>query len=79
MPPDGGIVLPKDVQVKPFILKSFLDPSLTVRVLVGAMSSNSFPGGHANLDGSHPSLVEDSLEKVLVVEVPLAPLKPKIV
>jgi hypothetical protein len=79
MPHDGGIILPEDVQVKPLIPKSFLDPSLSVRVLIGAMSSNSFLGGHADLDDGHPGLVEDFLERVLVVEMPSAPLGPKIV
>jgi len=79
MPPDGGIILPEDVQVKPLIPKSFLDPSLNVRVLVGAMNSNSFLGGHADLDGGHPGLVEDFLEKVLVAKMPSAHLGPKIV
>jgi hypothetical protein len=52
---------------------------MSVRVLIRAVSSSSFPGGHADLNGGHPDLVEDSFERVLVVEVPLAPLGPKIV
>jgi hypothetical protein len=79
MPPDGGIVLPEDVQMKPLISKSFFDPSLSVRVFVGAMSSNSFLGGHADLDGGHPGQVEYSLERVLVAKVPSAPFGPEIV
>jgi hypothetical protein len=43
------------------------------------MGSNSFLGGHADLDGGHLGLVEDPLEGVLVAKVPSAPLGPEIV
>ncbi|CAN5969225.1 unnamed protein product [Sphagnum jensenii] len=79
MPPDGGIVLPEDVPVKPFLSKSNLNSSLNVRVLVGAMGSDGFPGGHADLNDGHLGLMENPFEGVLVTEVPLAPLGLKVV
>jgi len=74
MPLDGGIVLPKDVQVKPFLSKSNPNSSLNVRVLVGAVGFDGFPGGHVDLNGGHPSLMEDPFEGILVTKVPSAPL-----
>ncbi len=43
------------------------------------MRSNGFPGGHFDLNGGHPSLKEDFFERVLVTEVPLAPLGPEVI
>jgi hypothetical protein len=79
MPFDDGVVLPKNVQMKPLFSKSNLNFKLNVTVLVGAGGSNGFPGGHANLDGGHPGLMKHPFEGVTVTEVPLAPLRPKII
>ncbi len=43
------------------------------------MRSNSFPNGHTDLNGGHPGLEEDFFERVLVTEVPSAPLGPEVV
>jgi len=37
--------------------------------------SNGFPSGHTNFNGGHPCLKEDFFERVLVTEVPSAPLR----
>jgi hypothetical protein len=65
--------------MEPFIPKSFLNTNQSARVLVEAISINGFPSGHADLDGGHPSLMKDPLEKVLVTEVPSALLRPEII
>jgi len=40
------------------------------------MSSDGLPSGHADLDRGHPSLSENLLERVLVVEVLSTPFDP---
>jgi len=65
--------------MKPFSLKGFLNSILNARVSTGPMGSNSFPSGHTDFDSGHPSLVKDLPKRVLVVEMPLAPLRPKII
>jgi len=47
---------------------------LDVGVLGGAVGSNGFLSGHTDLNGGYPSLKEDFFERVLVSEVPSAPL-----
>ncbi len=69
MPRDGSLALPKDVEVKPLSLKGSLNTTLNVLVLILARGSNGFPGGHADLNRSFPSLKQDSFQGVLVVEV----------
>jgi hypothetical protein len=79
MPPNGGIVLPENVHVKPFLSKGNLNSRLNVGVLDGVVRSNGFPGGHADLKGGHPSLMKNFFERVLVTEVPSAPLEPEVI
>jgi hypothetical protein len=79
MPPDGGIVFPEDAQMKPFFPKSYLNSSLNVRVLVGAMRFDGFRGGHADLNGGHLGLMEYPFEGVMVLEVPSTPFGPEVV
>jgi hypothetical protein len=43
------------------------------------MGTNHLLGGHADFDGGHPCLVKDLLKIILVIEVPLAPLRPEVV
>jgi hypothetical protein len=59
VPSDGGLALPKDVQMKPFSLKSFLNTNLDVLVFTLARGSDSFPGGHADFDRGHPGFCPD--------------------
>jgi hypothetical protein len=47
-PSDGGLALPKDVPMKPFSLKSFLNTNLDVLVFTLAGGFNGFLGGHAD-------------------------------
>ncbi len=79
MPPDGGIVLPENVQVEPFFSKGNLDTSLDVGILGGVVRSNGLPSGHTDLNGGHPSLKENLFERILVTEVLSAPLGPEII
>jgi len=46
---------------------------LGVRILGGAVRSNSLPSGHIDFNRRHPCLEEDLLEGVLVTKVPSAP------
>jgi hypothetical protein len=79
VPRDGSLALPKDVEVKPLNLKGSLNTTLNVLVLILARGSNGFPGGHADLNCSFPSLKQDSFQGVLVVEVPVASFRPEVV
>ncbi len=79
MPRDGGCVLLEDFKMEPFISEGFLNSNLSVQVPIGPVGSNGFPGGHADLDDGHPSLVENFPEGILVVKVPSAPLRPETV
>ncbi len=56
MPPNGGIVRSKNVQVKPFFPKSKLNTTLNVRVPGRTVGSNSLPSGHTDLNCCHPGL-----------------------
>ncbi len=56
MPPNGGIVRPEDVQVKPFFPKSKLNATLNDRVPGGTVGSNGLPSGHTDLNRRHPGL-----------------------
>jgi hypothetical protein len=76
MPPDGGIVSPKNVHVEPLFSEINLDASLNGRVLGGLMRSNGLPRGHTDLNGGHPGLRENFLEGVLVPEVSPTSLRP---
>jgi len=52
---------------------------LDVRILSGAVRSNGLPSGHTDLNGGHQGLKENLVERVLVTEVPSAPLGPEVV
>ncbi len=54
---NGGVVLPEDVQMKPFNLEGFSNFILSVKVHGGHMGINRLPGGHADLDHGHPGLL----------------------
>jgi hypothetical protein len=69
---DGSLACPKDVAVKPFSLKGFFNVTLSVLVPILARRSNGFLGGHVDLYCSFPSLEQDSLERVLVIEIVMA-------
>ncbi len=56
MPPNGGIVRPENVQVKPFFPKSKLNTTLKVRGPGRTVGSNSLPSGHTDLNRRHPGL-----------------------
>ncbi len=56
MPPNGGIVRPENVQVKPFLPKSKLYITLSVQVPGGMAGSNGLPSGHTDLNRRHPGL-----------------------
>ncbi len=43
MPPDGGVIRPENVQVKPFFLKSNFNTTLNGRIPGGMVRSNSLP------------------------------------
>jgi hypothetical protein len=59
MPPNGGIVRPENVQVKPFFPKSKLNATLNDWIPGGMVGSNGLPSGHTDLNRRHPSLQED--------------------
>ncbi len=77
MPPDGGIVRPHDAPVEPLFFEFRLDASLLVRVLVGPLRSNGFPGSHTDLNGGHPGLGENRGERVLVIKMFSTSFRPK--
>jgi hypothetical protein len=79
MPPNGGIVLPENVQVQPFLSKRKLNARLDGGVLGGAVRSNGLRSGHTDLDRGNLGLREDLVKRVEAVEVPSAPLRPEIV
>ncbi len=56
VPQNGSFTLPKDVEVKPLSLKGFFNSILNVLVPILTRGSNGFPGGHADLNRSLPSL-----------------------
>ncbi len=78
-PPEGGAITPKDVHMKPFRSKSELNPSLHSRVIDRPRGPDGLPSGHADFDGGHPSLREDFVDGIAVVEVLTASLGPKVV
>jgi hypothetical protein len=79
MPPDGGIILAQNVHVKPLVSKTTLNAILILRVLGGSLRSNGFPRGHADLNGGHPGLGENLLERVVLSEVFPTSFRPKVV
>ncbi len=79
VPRDGGFVLSKDVAMEPLGLKGLFNPNLSVLISNMPRVSDGSPGGHANLSSSLPGLEEDSLERILAIEMPSASLGPEIV
>jgi hypothetical protein len=79
MPPNGGIVRPENVQVKPFFPKGKLNTTLVDRVPGRTVGFNSLPSGHTDLNRRHPGLKKDILKGITVVEVHPAPFRPKVV
>ncbi len=79
MPRGGGPVFTQNVVMEPLGLKGHLNPSLGV--LIPKLPSVFYGslGGHADLHRSLPGLEEDSLERVLAVEVPSASFGPKVI
>jgi hypothetical protein len=79
MPPDGGIVRPENVQVKPLFPKGEFNTKLNVRVLGRTVGSNGLPSGHTDLDRRHPGLEKNFLEGMLAIEMFPAPFRPEMV
>jgi hypothetical protein len=75
----GGEEMPPNVQVKPFFPKSNLYTTLNVRVPGRTVGSNSLPSGHTDLNRCHPSLKENFLHRIMVVEVFSTPFRPQMV
>ncbi len=75
MPPNGGIVLPENVQVQPFLSKRKLNARLDGGVFGGAVRSNGLRSGHTDLDRGNLGLRKDLIKRVEAVEVPSAPLR----
>ncbi len=78
-PPDGSAITPKDIQMKPFRSKGELNPSLHSRVIDRPRGPDGLPSGHADFDGGQPSLRENFVDGVAIVEVLTASLRPKVV
>jgi hypothetical protein len=78
-PRNGTLALPKYVAVKPFCPKGLLNATLSLLILVRIRRPNSSPSGHANLGRGFPGLKHDFFDGVLVIEVPSAPFRPKVV
>jgi hypothetical protein len=68
---------PENVQMTPLHLKGLIDPNLHTRLPGGPEGVDGFPSGHPDLDGGHPSLLENIFRGVLVVKVLPAPFGPK--
>jgi hypothetical protein len=79
VPSDGGLALPKDVEVKPLSPKGLLNTNLDILVFTLTRGSNGFLGGHVDLDRDRPSLEQNSFQGILVVKVPTAPFGLEIV
>jgi hypothetical protein len=79
VPSDGSLALPKDVVMEPLGLEGLLNTNLDIQVFTPTRGPNGFPGGHADFNRGHPSLEQDSFQRVLVVKVPAPPLRPEVV
>jgi len=69
MPPDGGVVRPHDAPVEPFFSELSFNATLFVRVGVGTLRFNGFPGSHADLNGGHPSTGKNRSKRVLAIKM----------
>jgi len=79
VPPNGGIVHAQNAPMEPFFSKAKLNTRLSARLLGIMLRFDSFPRGHANLDGGHPGLSEDAFDGVLVPKVLFASFGPDVV
>ncbi len=78
-PRNGSLALPKDMAVKPLSPKGLLNANLMLMLPTLTRRSNGPLGGHANLGRGLPCLKENSLERVLAVEVFATSLRPEVV
>jgi len=79
VPSDGSLTLPEDVVMEPLGLEGLLNTNLDIQVFTPTRGPNGFLGGHVDFDRGHPGLEQDSFQKVLVVKVSMAPLRPEVV
>jgi hypothetical protein len=76
-PPNGGAILPKNIQMTPFTLEGLINIILNREVPSGSMIANLFLGGHANFDRGHPGLLEHLSKKILTIEMHPTSLGPE--
>ncbi len=76
-PHNGSIVLPKDVRVTPLHPKGPFNSILNARLPGGLEAVDGFPCSHPNLDGGHPSLLENVPRGVLSVKMYPASFNPE--
>jgi len=69
VPRNDSVALPKDLAVKPFSLKGFLNVILIIFVPILVRRSNGPPSGHADLGRGLPRLKKNTLEGVLAIKV----------
>jgi hypothetical protein len=79
MPPNGGIVHPENVQMKPFFSKGELNVELSVQVPGRTVISNGLPGGHTDLNRCHPGVEKDFAEGVLIIIMFSTSFRPEII
>jgi hypothetical protein len=79
MPPDGGVIRPENVQMKPLFPKNKLNAKLSIQVFGQTVRSNSLPGGHTDLHCCHPGVKEDFVKGVLIIKVFSTSFRPEMV
>ncbi|CAM6031018.1 unnamed protein product [Sphagnum balticum] len=79
MPPKGGVIRPKNVQMEPFFPKSKLNAKMSDRVLGRTVRSNGLPAGHTDLHRRNPGIEEDFVKGVLIIKVFSTSFRPEIV
>jgi len=77
VPPDGGRVLPKNVQMTSFRPKGLINSNLSARLPGGPEGVDGFPSGHPDLNGDHLGLLKSVPKGVLIVKVLSASFRPK--
>jgi hypothetical protein len=78
-PRNGSLALPKDMAVEPLSPKGLLNANLKLMLPTLARRSDGPPSGHANLGRGLPRLKENTLERVLAVEVSTTSVRPEVV
>ncbi len=78
-PRNGSLALPKDMAVEPLSPKGLLNANMKLMLPTLARRSDGSPSGHANFGRGLPRLKEDTLERVLAVEVSATSLRPEVV